>query len=561
MSDEKTSMFRAIEASLQSKPEYLDWFRRVLYEYVSQQRSARDAFAQIEALIEGDEALLAAFRKGPDKWMDPVARVVHVVRSNLPPGPVLDKVMRYISLLIDQLVPTRFFEYLVCQAIADESEAVKQAIVPALKEVGQVQLAMYWRRLRKMMLADGVVDDTVLSADVQPSPLTQFLVMIGLFAKGRQLVTVLNTLDLYGYGLMPEDGMYSMMKSVDEILGAHFDQLAKDRPIGAFFVAPMYDQMKKEVRLATVCRWVLGDEMYELIGKWPDNSKTTTKELVTKMVEDRRKKEDQHPADLGMCVCELQGRTILKGLRAMILSLRLEGEVKEPDEVIRVLGLDPNAERDDIFYRQIFDKCYEKGAEAHKSLTTLINKRMRMCAGSVNDWRAVFKPRLRKGYAVRGLVFVGTSYDLLPNMDEFWGMCERFLSHFSGLDKGLVALKKLFQGGEYDFDESGGLMLWFLGEAINMVHGAERLKEGDLVNIGDLVFTEVSPLAMFQGPIAHIDMVLKRFAVYLRKALRNCPNQFEQAIPIVPNDCFAYHASIKEGKVTVKGYTNPIYIY
>ena len=561
MSNDKT-MLRAIEASLQSRPEYLDWFRRVMYEYVSKQRSARDAFAQIESLLEGDEALLAAFRKGPDKWIDPVARVVNAVRSNLQPGPVMDKVMRYVSLLIDQLIPTRFFEYLVRQVIDGESDAVKQAIIPSLKEVSQVQLALYWKRLRKMMLADGVVDDTVLSADVQPTPLTQLLVMIGLFAKGRQLVTVLNTLELYAYGLMPEDGMFSMMKSVDEILGVLFDQLAKDRPMEAFFIAPMYDQMKKEVRLATVCRWVLGDEMYELIGKWPDNSKTTTKELIGKMVEDRRKKEDQHPVDLGICVSELQGRTILKGLRAMILSLRLEGEVKEPDEVIRVLGLDPNAERDDIFYRQIFDKCYEKGAEAHKNHTSLLNKRLKMCAGSVNDWRANFKPRLRKGYAVRGLVFVGTSYDLLPNMDEFWEMCERFLSHFTGLDRGLVALKKLFQGGQYDFDESGGLMLYFLGEVINMVHGAEGLKEGDLANLGDLVFTEVSPLAMYHdSPIANIDMVLKRFAVYLRKALRNCPNQFQQAIPIVPNDCFAYHASIKEGKVTVKGYTNAIYIY
>lgn len=561
MAESRASLLRDIEEFLRNDPQKLERFRGALNDYKTSQKTAADAYKEIEDLIRGDERLSSVFHAGPPENVDDLSRFVHTVQVNLSDS-LLDRVNFITTLFVDQLIPARFFEHIVLKEISQTPQKVQHNIANALRRLSATQTPASLKRARQNMLRDGVVDEFILQPDILPDSFVQILVMIGLVCKKEALSGVLGAIDLHAFGLLPYDVTITLFRSIDEMFAFHFEELVHEAHSENIFVTNIFEHVKRDTHVMGIAKWALGSELFEKLLSWTDYSNMSLQQVIIKMSEEERKKEDHNLVALAPCIAELQLKTLMRWLKIMMTSLKSGGNIVEPDDLVASVAPDAMFDRDDRYYGVLFEKFLEIGAEAQKIHTKCMNEKMEPLSPSSDDWRADFKARLRKNYVVRNLVFVGTVFELLENMDEFWSMCEKFLDHFSGLEDGVRLMKAVIENGECDLDESGAMAVHYLGEMMGMVRSARCLKEGDLTRIADLVFSDVSPLRCFEGySIANVDMVLKCFATYLNKAIKSCPEQFTPDGVIVTNDSFAYHVSVKSGTVTVRGYLNPICMY
>ena len=560
------ALIRDIEASLKSSPKQLEKFRALLADFKSNNKSATEVFAEISKLC-GTNPKIAAILQSPTlQSFDQFSQFVRTVQTSLqdPSGkshPALEEFTRLITLFVDGMIPAPFFEHCVHQLTSSMKSQPRRDIDAELAKLLKVEDWSFLRHVRKQMITDGTMGEFVLDADVEPNLLVQLLVMTGISCSEASMVRVLNSLDLYGFNLLTIDGVYHLIKPIDENIATVFEDAAQKASHEAFFPSAVFEHMKKEFKSHQV-KWLLGDSLFEKLDKWPENHKSSLMEVAMTMREDARKQWDQGPAAAAPYIVELQAKTMFKGLKAMIESIRADGDLKVPEEIISAICEPEVVTRDELFDDLMFEKCQEFGADAHTKQMLFLTKKLELLDPSSTDWRVEFKAKLNKNLCKRNLVFVGTNYRLGPKKSQCITLCKQFLTHFSELQemKAIKVVKKLLAGGEFDLDESGALMLHYFGEVLDLMRHTD-LTDDVVKGIADKFFVEDAPLREFRGSgIANADIPLRYFATYLKKAIQNCPDQFAKSAIVIVADCFGYHASVKSGSVSIRGYPNAVTI-
>ena len=556
MSAAKPPLMKEIEAHLKSSPKQLEKFRSLISDFKSESKTASQVYEQVLLMVDGNQRLTSSIRNATPSGIDQLSQLVQVVQVNLKGQPSLPQFTKALTLFVDELIPMQFFEYYIHQLTSSVKSKSRRDIDSELAKLVKLDDTSFLHRVRQNMSSEDSPDGFILPPDVTPNSLVQLMVMTGLCCNAKNMETVLNALDLYGYVLMTIDGVYHLLNPINEILASTFEDIAQTIPNEAFFPSAIFEQMKKDFKQNQL-KWILGDSLYGQLSAWPDNHKSSLVQIAMSLRDETKKREDRNVVPTAPYVVELQAKTMFNGLETMIESLRTDGKVKEPTDVVKALCRDASYERDDTFYGVVFDYCLEVGAKVHKQHMSFLNERLTTLTPSSTDWRVEMKAKLNKNLVIRNLVFVGTKYELQPKLYHCVKFCKKFLAHFQGLKGAMKSVKTLFAGGEFDLDESGALMLHFFGEILEIVREAD-LELTVLLEIPDAFFVEDAPLKSFEGlAVANADLVLRYFAMYLKKAL-NCPQQFVADSAVVVQGCFAYHASIKGGTVTIEGFPNVI---
>lgn len=561
------SLFQEIEKYLEENEEGLNRFNLLKMDYLESTQGKSEIYDKIYQLIQENESLVAALESAKllfDKYPSPVDLIRDFTlffTKNLSETPELVSTLTHLtSLFVENFISFDFLCFYI------NSSCPEKLFDEKLEELKQCLDETHQQIRQKFLPSIKIPEGSDIFMKGRPSLGAQLLVMISLIIEDQeQQQSILKCLKLYGLQLIPYEAAYNWLNSINEFIGKQFENDVNNLGVNPSTFIPtvvLTDLLQTNTELQLM--WAFGNDFYDTLKKIPKskNNEKSALQLNNSQLLEKNRKLNSHTQKAAIYIAELQSIKFFTTLKASGEALR-KGEqliTSIPEGVIEALfGHESQLDKTDIFYRILFDKCYEFGQKSTDIQLSLLQQKFSSFDPSSPDGRTAYHELVRPTFVLRQIIFSGKELKMPENqiLNLTLEIAEKTVARFSKLtEKYQKMVKVLKSPGQFDIDDHAALSIFYFMLLSSLIEKVDESKFQTVKQIPQLIFEKPAPLSDFDNDeIANVDIVLKNFVKNLHKADED--QFFDQSKPHF-NSNFVFHLDVGGKIVISKGIMNPI---
>ena len=550
-------LFAEIEEFLGSDSDRVCKFKDLVEQVKERSGDGIEVQKELLGLVEGNEHLTEAVKEaGPCFEFEPkgitlLNEFLELVK------PALDEARfgelgRVTSLYVGKFVMFDFYRYFVEFVSGGVEGDVKAKALGLLQEIGKNAIGNVFR-------SGTYFTALKASDDLKSSPVLRVFIAIGAVLDDEHMMSTVKCMKLYSLGLVSFESAVNWIGKYDKFIKEKFCE-AQDVEPWMFLPSRVFESVSAGVEEKFV-EWVFGKELYQLLKDMPKSAAKNALQLSNERRLQKNREFVQDPSHVGHCIADLQSTKFFKVLKSGARAIRTGQHILTaiPEGAIAsVFGNQCELDKTDQFYRVFFAKVRELGRIALRRYINYLNQKLAACSPSSPDGRTTYNTRMKSDVIIRELVFNGACFEA-PSprcLSVAFTVARKTIQHFAGLEENYSRVVSAIQRGRLDCDSTSVLTIYYFMELVRVLGLLDEDHFRAVDSIPELIFSEPSPLQIFENePASNVDIVLLNFVKQLKKVNQHAlePNSLN-----FQGD-FLFHVEISDKMLISEGTMNTIH--
>ena len=550
-------LFAEIEEHLGSDNEKVCTFKDLVEQIRQMSGDGIELQKRLLELVDGNEQLTNAVKEASacfefePKGVALVSELLELVKPHLDDTKFAE-LSRVTSLYVGKFVLFDFYRYFVELVLSDIDAIVKGKAMVLLTEVGETTISDVFK--------SGLYFTTLkASDDLKSSPGLRMLIFIGALLDEEHMQSAIKCMKLYSFGFISHESALSWIETYNPFITKQFIDFQNQEKSG-FLPSRVFESVSNGME-ENYIEWVFGKQLCPILKLLPKTAAKNALQLSNERTLQKNREYVQDPSHVGHYIADLQSTKFFKVLKSGARAIRTGQHILTaiPEgAVASVFGKQCELDKNDAFYRTFFKKVRDLGRTAFQNYIKYLSQKLASVSPSSPDGRTIYHTRMNRNVIIRELVFNGARFPA-PSpkcLSVSFAVARRTIQRFAGLEENFATVVDAIQRGHLDCDSNSVLTIYYFMELVRVLGLLDEEHFKAVESIPDLVFSDVSPLKVFEGePAANVDIVLRHLAKQLKKV--NQLQSIDQGSLGFQGD-FLFHVEIRDEMTISEGTMNTI---